>query len=291
MAEEAQPIDATAMPEVSRLVSTAWLAERLSDPQVRVIEVSSATDDSAYREGHIPGAAWWYWKAALWHPTDRDFATSAAMASRLVALGITHATTIVVYGRPVQFGTYAFWALTMCGHPDVRLLDGSITRWKAEGRPLSREQPAFRPAVYSPTARDESSRLGRDAVRAGLGRADRVLLDVRTPEEYSGQRVSGPGGFDHGAERAGRIPGAVHLFFRELVDEDDTFKDPQTLRRILAGAGIRDAGQGVVVYCRLSHRATLAWFAMRYLLAYGDVKVYDGSWTEWGSIVGFPVER
>ncbi|MBI4312816.1 MAG: sulfurtransferase [Chloroflexi bacterium] len=285
------PVSTPSENAFSRLVSTAWLAEHLDDPKVRVIEVSSAIEDTAYREGHVPGAAWWYWKAALWHPTDREFATSEAMAQRLEVLGVTPDTTIVLYGRPVQFGTYAFWTLSMCGHRDVRMLDGGIARWRAEGRPLSAETPIFTPAAYAPTPRDESSRMGRDDVRAGLGRPGRLLLDVRTPEEYSGQRVTGPGGFDHGAERAGRIPGAVHLFFRELLNEDDTFKDPQTLRRLLAGVGIRDPRQDVVVYCRLSHRATLAWFAMRYLLGYQDVKVYDGSWTEWGSIVGFPVER
>jgi thiosulfate/3-mercaptopyruvate sulfurtransferase len=210
----------------SRLVSTGWLAEHLSDPRVRVIEVSSAQEDTAYREGHVPGAAWWYWKGALWHSTDREFVTSEAMAQRLGALGVTPDTTTVLYGRPVQFGTYAFWVLTMCGHRDVRMLDGGIARWKAEGRPLSQETPVFTPAAYKPALREESSRIGRDSVRAGLGKAGCVLLDVRTPEEYSGQRVTGPGGFDHGAERAGRIPGAVHLFFRELVNEDDTFKAP-----------------------------------------------------------------
>ncbi len=275
----------------SPLVSTAWLAEHLHNPRLRVIEVSSAQEDTAYKEGHIPGAAWWFWKEALWHPTDRQFATSEAMSKRLGAIGVTPETTIVLYGRPVQFGAYAFWTLAMCGHRDVRMLDGSITRWKAEGRPLSTEAPTFTPVAYKPTPRDESSRIGRDAVRAGLGQPGRVLLDVRTPEEYSGQRVTGPGGFDHGAERAGRIPGAVHLFFRELLNDDDTFKDEQTLRSLYAKAGVVNKGQDVVVYCRLSHRATLAWFAMRYLLGCQDVKVYDGSWTEWGSIVGFPVER
>ncbi|MBI4198788.1 MAG: sulfurtransferase [Chloroflexi bacterium] len=275
----------------SRLVSADWLAEHLGDPKVRVIEVSSASEDTAYREGHVPGAAWWYWKAALWHPTDREFTSSAAMARRLGALGVTADTTVALYGRPVQFGMYAFWTLTMCGHRDVRMLDGSITRWKAEGRPLSTETPVFKPAAYAPTPWEESSRMGRDAVRAGLGKAGRVLLDVRTPEEYSGQRVTGPGGFDHGAERAGRIPGAVHLFFRELLNDDDTFKSPQEMGRLLRGVGVIPEAGETVVYCRLSHRASLAWFALRYLLGYQDVKVYDGSWTEWGSIVGFPVER
>jgi thiosulfate/3-mercaptopyruvate sulfurtransferase len=276
---------------LSPLVSCSWLAERLGDPNVRVIEVSSAMEDTAYRAGHIPGAAWWHWKSALWHPTDREFVSSEAMAEQLAALGIEPDTTIVLYGRPVQFGTYAFWVLTMCGHRDVRLLDGGITRWNIEGRPLSTEMPAFKPTRYAAMPSDMSCRIGRDEVRAGLGKQDRVLLDVRTPEEYSGERVTGPGGFDHGAERAGRIPGAVHLFFRELLNEDDTFKDPQTLRSLLAATGIRDEKQDTVVYCRLSHRASLAWFAMHCLLGHENVKVYDGSWTEWGSIVGFPVER
>jgi thiosulfate/3-mercaptopyruvate sulfurtransferase len=277
-----------------RLVSCAWLAEHLDDPSVRVIEVSASPDDGVYHEGHIPGALWWFWKDALWHQTDREFATPKELAQRLGSIGISSDTTIVLYGNPVQFGTYAFWVLTLCGHRDVRMLDGARTRWVDEGRPLSSDAPLFPAVEYLPGTVDQSSRMGRDNVRANLGQSGRLLLDVRSPEEYSGERVSPSSlfGVDHGAERSGRIPGAIPLHFRELVNEDDTFLSPDELRSKFVNAGaIAESSEEVVIYCRLSHRATLAWFAMEYILGLDNVRIYDGSWTEWGSIVGFPIEK
>lgn len=279
------------------LVSCGWLAEHLDDAGVRVIEVSATPNDAAYREGHISGAVWWYWKDALWHPTDREFATPEQLAHRLGAIGVAPETTVILCGSPVQFGTYAFWVLMMAGHRKVRLLDGGRKRWRAEGRSFTQESPNFAAVDYMPGNGDDSSRVGRDEIRAKLGRPGRTLLDVRSPEEYRGERVSPPPGegqidLDHGAERTGRIPGAVHLFFRDLVNEDDTFLSPDQLRNVLNQGGINpESDQEIVTYCRLSHRATLSWFAMRYLLGMEQVRVYDGSWTEWGSIVGFPIER
>jgi thiosulfate/3-mercaptopyruvate sulfurtransferase len=275
-----------------RLVSGEWLAEHLDDPGLRIIEVSSAPDDAEYRQGHIPGAVRWYWKDALWHETDREFATSEDMASRLGRIGIAPDTTIVVYGSPIQYGTYALWVLTMAGHQDVRLLNGGRKRWIADGRPLSTDIPTYAPIAYPPAGSDLSSRVGREDVRAKLGQPGHILLDVRSPEEYRGERVSPPPGFDHGAERKGHIPGAVHLHFRDLLNDDDTFKPPEQIQERLARVGIRpDTSDEIVTYCRLSHRATLMWFALSSVLGSHLVKVYDGSWTEWGSIVGFPIAK
>ncbi|MFQ6028991.1 MAG: sulfurtransferase, partial [Dehalococcoidia bacterium] len=158
------------------LVSCQWLADYLEDPQVRVIEVSSSPSDASYREGHLPGAAWWFWKEALWHPTDREFITPQELAQRLGGMGISPQTTVVLYGSPAQFGTYAFWVLTMAGHQRVRLLDGGRKRWVAEGRPLSQEIPGFSPVSYPAPNADPSSRVGRDEVRSRLGQAGRLLL-------------------------------------------------------------------------------------------------------------------
>jgi thiosulfate/3-mercaptopyruvate sulfurtransferase len=274
------------------LVTASWLETHLDDPTVRILEISSSDDDATYKQGHIPGALWWYWKDLCWHATDREFLTPEAMAERLGRIAIAGDTTLVLYGDPVQFGTYAFWALTMSGHPDLRVLDGTRTKWMAEGRPLSQEIPGFEPVAYQGRAGEATMRVGREEVRAKLGQPGRLLLDVRSPEEYHGERVSPPPHFDHGAERKGRIPGAVHLFYRHFLNPDDTYKSPEELRALLRAVGATPEQTGeIVTYCRLSHRATLAWFAMRYILGYENVKIYDGSWTEWGSIVGFPIEK
>jgi thiosulfate/3-mercaptopyruvate sulfurtransferase len=276
------------------LVSTAWLEDNLADPDLRIVEVCNLNDDKTYRAGHIPGALWLYWKSACWHETDREFVTPAAMAKLFGSLGIGPQSTVVLYGDPVQFGSYAFWAFTMAGHAKLRLLDGGRRKWVMEERPLSRDAPHL-PAVAYPTRPKgaTSMRVGRDYVRDHLRQPRRLLLDVRSPEEYSGERVSDYSfKVDYGAERTGRIPGAVHLYFKELLNEDDSFKSPGQLRQVLGAAGITPENfDEVVCYCRLSHRATIAWIALGQILGNKNVKIYDGSWTEWGSIVGFPIEK
>ncbi len=232
----------------SALVSTTWLAEHLESPNLHVIEVSSASDDASYREGHVPGAHWWFWKEALWHETDRTFAAPAKLAERLGAMGVGEDATIVLYGEPVQFGTYAFWVLRMAGFDNIKLLDGAKKKWAAEGMPLSRDVPDVQAVARAVPAPAEVLSVGRDDVRAHLGAPGRTLLDVRSPEEYRGERVMPPPGFDHGAERAGRIPGAKHLFFRELLNEDDTYKEAEELRTILSSAGAPEDEAELVLY-------------------------------------------
>ena len=277
----------------SPLVSTAWLEEHLADPDLRIVEICNLDDDRTYNEGHIPGAMWLYWKTACWHETDREFVTPEAMARLFGGMGIGSQSTVVLYGDPIQYGSYAFWSFTMAGHANLRLLDGGRRKWVMEKRPMSRNVPHF-PAVDYPTPTGTASmRVGRRNVRDNLQNPRRRLLDVRSPEEYSGERVSEYSfPVDHGAMRHGRIPGAVHLYFKELLTEDDSFKSPGELRHLLNEVGADpEQFDDVVCYCRLSHRASIAWIAMTHILGYANVKIYDGSWTEWGSIVGYPIEK
>ena len=274
-----------------KLVSPSWLLERLDDPAITVLEISSDPEAKSYLKGHIPGAIFSFWKDLLWHETDREFVSSSELSSRLGEIGVSTDSTLVICGDPVQYGTYALWVMTMAGVKDVRILDGSRTRWINDGNPLDTEGLSREPIDNGSLDPSIATRIGRDEVLQKINNPDTVLLDVRSPEEYLGERVSPPGGFDHGAERKGRIPGAVHLFFRELLNDDDTFISKEKLERKFSEVGVKkSSGKDIVSYCRLSHRATLSWFAMSEILGIEKAQIYDGSWTEWGSIVGFPIE-
>lgn len=286
-------MQASAGHAASVLVSPAWMAAHARDPKVRLIEIAGLGQDQmqAYNAGHVPGAAGWKWKNMLWDSHMRDFPSPEAFAARLGEEGIANDTTVVFYGEDIQFGIYAWWTFRYCGHADVRLLDGGRYRWQAEGRPLTTEMPPRPPVVvYRPVARREEMRIHRDAVLAALGDGRTAILDARSPEEYSGKRVGGPGGPDVGAVRYGRIPGARPLYYADLLTADKSFKQPTELAPMLAALGV-GPGQDVIAYCRMSHRATVVHFALTQLLGFKNVRVYDGSWTEWGNLVGVPVER
>ena len=279
--------------DATALVSPEWLAAHADDPDVCLIEIAGLGQDEmqAYRAGHVPGAIGWKWKDMLWDPAMREFPGPEAFAARLGAAGIGNDTTVVFYGEDIQFGIYAWWAFRYCGHADVRVLDGGRYRWRDEGRPLTTDVPAARAAVtYSPVARREEMRVHRDAVLASLGKTDTLILDGRSPEEYAGTRVGGPGGPDVGAVRYGRIPGARHLHYVDLLNADKSFKSSADLRELPALRDLDRKGN-VFAYCRMSHRATVIHFALTQLLGVDKVRVYDGSWTEWGNLVGVPVER
>ncbi|MEP1209957.1 MAG: sulfurtransferase [Rhizobiaceae bacterium] len=274
------------------IVSCDWLVDHLDDPSVRIVEVGSVPQNNAYLQKHIPGAVWCFWKDWCWHDTDRDFVTPQTAARRLGAHGISEDATLVFYGDPVQYGPYAAWTYSMAGHPDVRILDGGRQKWMASGRKMTAEITECAPVKYRFRESNFSMRIGRDDVRTILGKPGHILLDVRSPEEYKGERVMPPPNFDHGAERTGRIPGALHLHYQDILDEDDTYISREALQTKFSELNLRPSqSDEVILYCRLSHRASLVWFAMRHILGFENVKIYDGSWTEWGSIVGFPIEK
>jgi thiosulfate/3-mercaptopyruvate sulfurtransferase len=275
------------------LVTTEWMAAHLDDPNVRLIDIAGLGQDQlqAYKAGHLPGATAWKWKDMLWDERRRDFPDPAEFARRLGQAGIANDTHVVFYGEGMQFGVYAWWTFRYCGHSNVSVLDGGRTRWKAEGRPLVIDEPKPRAAAaYREVARDESMRILRDDVLAAVEGGGNVILDGRSPEEYQGTRVGGPGGPDVGAVRAGRIPGARHLHYTELLDADQRFRPENELRKLVETRGAAQ-GSTIITYCRMSHRATVLYFVLTQLLGYGKVRVYDGSWTEWGNLVGVPVER
>lgn len=277
------------------LVSTDWLDENRDDPDVVLAQLKYEPDIDDYADGHIPGALWWDWKQMLWDDTDRQFPTPELMAERLGGWGIGENTTLVLCSGRNQYAAYGYWIFKrMCGHPDARVLDGSWMKWEAEGRPMTTETPAVTPVEYSPQRgeRDDSTRIFRGEVRDRLGDPGTVILDGRYESEYRGERVKPGTGFDFGAERYGCIPGAKHLMFKSLMNDDFTLKSPEELEQIFRSFGAApDQADRVITYCRLGHRGSLLWFAAAEILGWDHVRVYDGSWTEWGSAVGFPVER
>jgi len=275
------------------LVDPKWVHAHRNDPKVKLIEIAGMGQEQmqAYKAGHVPGAACWLWKEMLWDSHAREFPSPEEFARRCAAAGIANDTTVVFYGEGVQFGVYAWWTFRYCGHRRTKVLDGARYRWAAEGRPLTTEEPPPpQPVTYAPVKRVERMRIRRDKVLAALGRDDLTLLDARSPEEYRGERVGGPGGPDVGAVRYGRIPGAKHLYFEDLLDANKAFKPTAEIERLVAERGATPE-RDIITYCRMSHRATVMYFALTELLGFRKVRIYDGSWTEWGNLVGFPVER
>jgi thiosulfate/3-mercaptopyruvate sulfurtransferase len=228
----------------------------------------------------------------LWDDRLRDFPSVSAFAERMARAGIGNDTTVVLYGEDMQFGIYAWWVFRMCGHDKVRVLDGARYGWKAQGRPLVTERPVERKPVHYTArgTRDDTSRVTRDELLRRLNERALLILDARSPQEYRGELVSPPGSPNVGAERLGRIPGAKHLYFTELLTADKRFLPSEEIRALFAARGFT-ADRDVIAYCRLSHRASVLYFALTELLGLNNIRIYDGSWTEWGNLVGAPIER
>ncbi len=274
------------------LVEAEWLVENLDNPNVVVLEIfmpgASAGGDNP---GIIPNARRVNWKDFVWESKRREFADSKTLSMRLGNLGIPIDAQIVICGDPIQFGTYAYMALTMAGNENVKILNGGKVRWLSLNLPLSHEAPKYSAVDRQFGDVDRSVIVGRDEVLASLGAEDVQILDVRSEEEYLGLRVSpGTSPIDHGAQAWGRIPGARHLYFGSLLSEDGRFLNPEALVAKFTSSGI-SLDRPVFLYCRLGHRASMAWFTLSELVGFDSSRVYDGSWTEWGSMVGMPVER
>jgi thiosulfate/3-mercaptopyruvate sulfurtransferase len=281
-------ITAYANPAV--LVSTAWVADHLDDPGLVVVE--SDEDVLLYETGHVPGAVKVDWHTDLQDPVTRDYLDGEGFAALLRAKGIGRDDTVVFYGDANNWwAAYALWVFSLFGHPDVRLMDGGRTKWLAEGRPTTKDKPARPVSDYPLVERDDAPiRAYREHVErhvAGGGR----LVDVRSPQEYSGELTHMPAYPQEGALRGGHIPGAVNVPWARAAAEDGTFRPVDELRAIYAEEQGLDPDDEVVAYCRIGERSSHTWFVLHHLLGYPNVRNYDGSWTEWGNLVRAPIEK
>ena len=273
-----------------KLVSTEWVAEHLDDPSVVVVE--SDEDVLLFETGHIPGAVKVDWHLDLNHPLVRDYLAPEAFAELLSQKGIGRNHTVVFYGDNFNWwAAYALWVFHLFGHPDTRLMDGGRQKWLGEGRPLTLDATVRPPADYPvPERNDSPIRAFRDDVVAHLEKGGK-LVDVRSPEEYSGTLLHMPDYPQEGALRGGHIPGAASIPWKRAANEDGTFKGIGDLRDIYASeVGLREE-EDVSAYCRIGERSSHTWFVLTYLLGFPNVRNYDGSWTEWGNLVGAPIER
>jgi thiosulfate/3-mercaptopyruvate sulfurtransferase len=271
------------------LVTTDWLAEHLNDDGVVVAEVDENPD--LYDEGHITGAVKLHWRDDLQDPVERDLVDKPTFERLLSERGIANDTTLVLYGdKNNWFAAYAYWYLKIYGHGDVRILDGGRQKWADEAREFTTETPKPRQADYKANERDESIRTYRESVRAQIGEQSKALVDVRSPQEYSGDLIAPPGYEQEGAQRAGHIPTAASIPWATAVRDDGTFKSADELRELYEGKGVTPEKE-VTAYCRIGERSAHTWFVLRELLGYERVKNYDGSWTEWGNLVDVPIER
>lgn len=278
-----------AHPEV--LVDTAWVADHLSDPGVRLVE--SNEDMLLYETGHIPGAVKIDWVTDLNDDTVRDYLDAVRFGELLASKGISNDTTVVIYGdKHNWWATYAFWVFKLFGHADVRILDGGRAKWAAEGRELTRAVAGYAQGSYSAPERDDTTiRAFRDQVREHIKRSGgTALVDVRSPQEFSGERTHMPEYPQEGTLRGGHIPSAVSIPWAKAVKDDSTFKSADELRELYGAQGVT-ADKDIVAYCRIGERSSHTWFVLTYLLGYPQVRNYDGSWTEWGNSVGLPIEK
>lgn len=270
------------------LVSTDWVQEHLNDPNVRLVEVD--VDTTAYDSGHIPGAIGFNWQTQLQHQVRRDIISREEFEDLLSESGIANEHTVVLYGDNNNwFAAYAFWLFTIYGHEKLYLMDGGRKKWLAEGRPLTTERPNYPRTQYRAKEPDLSIRAFSAQILPNLHSDEYVLVDVRSPQEFTGEVIAPPG-MTETAQRGGHIPGAVNIPWSQAVNEDGTFKSVEALRALYETHGITP-DKHVIAYCRIGERSSHTWFVLRYLLGYPDVRNYDGSWTEWGNLVGAPIER
>jgi thiosulfate/3-mercaptopyruvate sulfurtransferase len=291
MVTESKDIAARGYAHPETLVSTQWVADHLNDPNVRVVE--SDEDVLLYDSGHIPGAVKVDWAADLNDPVRRDYLDREGFEKLMSRIGVTPDTTVVFYGdRNNWWATYAYWVFQLFGHTNAKIMDGGRLKWEKEGRPMTREVPQYQATQYRARERDDTKiRAFRDQVLQHV-KEGKPLVDVRSPQEYTGERLHMPDYPNEGAVRGGHIPGAKNVpWSRAANPEDGTFKSADELRAIYEQEQGLRPDQDIIAYCRIGERSSHTWFVLTNLLGYPQVRNYDGSWTEWGNSVGVPIER
>jgi thiosulfate/3-mercaptopyruvate sulfurtransferase len=289
MAKSATELTATdyAHPEV--LVETQWAADHASDPKVKIVEVD--VDTAAYDTGHIKGAIGLDWRKDLQARPIRDMLPKVELEKLLSSKGISADDSVIVYGDNNNwFAAWFVWNLKYYGHRDARLINGGRKKWQDEGRELVTDAPSIKPASYQAGQPNKAIRALRQEVLSELGKAGVVLVDVRSPKEYSGELLAPENLPQEGAQRGGHIPGAANIPWAQAVREDGTFKPAAELKALYESKGVTP-DKAVIAYCRIGERSSHTWFVLQYLLGYPTVRNYDGSWTEWGSLIGAPIEK
>ena len=270
------------------LVTTDWVAQHANDPGIRVVEVD--VDTTAYDQGHVPGAAGWNWTTDLCDTLTRDIIPIKKLEELLGKSGIDNKTAIILYGDNNNwFASWAFWQLKMYGHEDVRMMDGGRKKWLAEGRELTADKPNLAAKTYKASGPDVSLRAFLPEVQQASAGKKAALVDVRSPAEFTGE-ILAPPGLPETCQRGGHIPGAKSIPWGKNCNEDGTFKSVDELKALYGGQGV-GGDAPVIAYCRIGERSSITWFVLKYLLGFKNVKNYDGSWTEWGNLVGAPVEK
>jgi thiosulfate/3-mercaptopyruvate sulfurtransferase len=289
MAKSATELKETGYAHPEVLVDTQWVADHLNDPKVKLVEVD--VDTNAYDTGHIKGAIGLDWRKDLQARPIRDLLPKEELEKLLSSKGISADDAVIVYGDNNNwFAAWFVWNLKYYGHRDVRLINGGRKKWQDEGRELVTEAPSLKPATYKAGQPNKAIRALRDEVLGELGKSGVVLVDVRSPKEYSGELLAPENLPQEGAQRGGHIPGAANIPWGQAVREDGTFKPVEELRALYESKGVTPT-KAVIAYCRIGERSSHTWFVLNYLLGYPNVRNYDGSWTEWGSLIGAPIEK